>query len=116
MSCLFNSLSYFLHDSSYDIRQKVCDYLEKNGNIVDGMDTKVILQMESSNYIDDMRNTSVWGGAIEIQCTCNIYNMRVIVHNHRNRGHKDIEFLPIHGNYDKTINIWWNGSHYKPIR
>ena len=27
MSCLFNSLSYFLNENSYDIRQKICNYL-----------------------------------------------------------------------------------------
>lgn len=30
MSCLFNSLSYFINENSYDIRQKICNYLENN--------------------------------------------------------------------------------------
>ena len=30
MSCLFNSLNYFIKEGSDNIRQKVCDYLEEN--------------------------------------------------------------------------------------
>ena len=34
MSCLFNSLSYFIPENSYNIRQKICDYLEENKPII----------------------------------------------------------------------------------
>ena len=38
MSCLFNSLSYFIKEDSYIIRNKICDYLEQNKKIIDGLD------------------------------------------------------------------------------
>ena len=35
MSCLFNSLHYFIpNESSFDIRQKICDYLQGNKKII----------------------------------------------------------------------------------
>jgi hypothetical protein len=47
MSCLFNSLSYFIHDNSYNIRQRICDYLEENKPIIDGLNTNFILNLEN---------------------------------------------------------------------
>ena len=69
MSCLFNSMSYFFKEDSQIIRNKICDYLQENKPIIDGLDTKFILSMENSNYINNMRNSSSWGGAIEIQAS-----------------------------------------------
>ena len=116
MSCLFNSLSYFIQEPSYQVRQTICDYLEANKHIMDGLETATILAMENANYIRDMRCMSTWGGGIEIQCACNIWNMRIIVLNYRNRGGKDIEFLPLSGVIERTIKIYWTGGHYEPIR
>jgi hypothetical protein len=48
MSCLFNSLSYFIKEDSNIIRNKICDYLEENKQIIDGIETKLILQYEIS--------------------------------------------------------------------
>ncbi len=64
MSCLFNSLSFFIKDDSFKIRQTICDYLHENKPIIDGLDTSEILQYENDNYIQNMRNTSTW----EINC------------------------------------------------
>jgi hypothetical protein len=119
MSCLFNSLSYFFNENSFIIRQKICDYLQNNHKIIDGLDTEFILQLENPNYIQHMRNTSTWGGAIEIQVACNLYNVIIIVRNYRDNNGKNIEFLPI--SYDcikdiKKIELEWSGGHYKPVR
>ena len=116
MSCLFNSLSYFIKDESFKIRQTICDYLQENKPIIDGLETKEILRYENSNYIQYMRNTSTWGGAIEIQCACNIWNSRIIVLNNRDRGNRTIEFLPLSNQYEKTIYLDWTGGHYEPVR
>lgn len=119
MSCLFNSLSYFFNDNAYNIRQKICDYLQNNEPIMEGLDTKFILDLESANYIENMRSTQTWGGAIEIQTACNIWNTRIFVKNIRdNNNDKDIEFLPINKNsqYNNTIFLEWSGGHYEPIK
>lgn len=117
MSCLFNSINYFIKEGSYEIRQKICDYLEENNPIIDGLDTNNILLFESESseiYISNMRLTTTMGGAIEIQCACNIWNLRINVQNNNDI----IEFIPIEcNNRDdiKTINIYWTGGHYDPI-
>ena len=120
MSCLFNSLSYFISDNSLTIRQKICDYLENNNPIIDGIDTKFILQLENNNYIASMRNTNTWGGAIEIQVACIIWNLRIIVKNNRDIKNTIIEFIPLQRKeqipYCKTIELNWTGGHYEPER
>ena len=120
MSCLFNSLSHFIADSSYNIRQKICDYLEQNEPIIDGLETSTILELENngtpSQYIANMRSTSTWGGAIEIQAACNIWKLSIHVKNYRDGDNKVIQFVPITGNYDRTISVYWTGGHYEPIR
>lgn len=120
MSCLFNSLSYFVSIDSFTLRQTICDYLEQNRPIIDGLDTDFVLSLESgttaAEYIRRMRNTSEWGGAPEIQAACNLWNMCIIVRNYRNRGTKNIEFVPLSGTYERTIELYWTGGHYEPIR
>jgi hypothetical protein len=118
MSCLFISLDYFVKETSYIVRQKICDYLEENKPIMEGLDTKFILDMENPNYIQNMRNTSTWGGAIEIQSACNIWNLRIIVKDirHRHSQNNNIEFIPINNKFDRSITLEWSGGHYEPVR
>lgn len=121
MSCLFNSLSYFIKEDSYLIRNKICDYLEQNNKIIDGLETQFIINLDSNNYVQNMRNQSTWGGAIEIQVACNIWNLRIIVHNYRDKDktNNKIEFIPINNSIDniiKTIELYWTGGHYEPIK
>ena len=115
MSCLFVSLSYFFNEDNCIIRQKICDYLESNNIIIDGMSTSDVLEIDRVNYVNDMRNLLTMGGAIEIQCACNIWNCQINVH-HDNNNYKIIEFLPLNKSINKIINIHWNGCHYEPIR
>lgn len=118
MSCLFNSLHYFIKEGSYEIRQKICDYLQENKPIIDGLDTNYILSLESQsseNYISNMRLMSTWGGAIEIQCACNIWSLCINVKNYRDNNNSIIEFIPLNNHYNKTINIYWTGGHYEPV-
>ena len=128
MSCLFNSMSHCIKEDwgPHGIRQRICDYLQSNLPILDGMETRDVLQLEapsSEHYISNMRKSSTWGGAIEIQCACNIWNARIIVHDIRfgNNGNnsKKIEFLPLHINIDSIIpplefELEWSGGHYEP--
>ena len=119
MSCLFDSLSYFFNIDSYTIRQKICDYLENNNKIIDGLDTKFILNLDNTNYIENMRFSHTWGGAIEIQAACNLWNIKIVVHNKRDINNSIIEFIPIFlpsKTIQGTINIEWTGGHYEPLR
>ena len=119
MSCLFNSLSYFIDENSCQIRQKICDYLQSNLPIIDGIETSHVLELEHDsafNYINSMRSICTWGGAIEIQAACNIWKICVNVRNDRDHYAKTIQFIPINNQYDRTIDIYWTGGHYEPIR
>jgi len=125
MSCLFNSLSRFIvpQTDPQAIRQRICDYLQANSPIIDGMATHDVLQLDSStpsdHYISAMRSPSTWGGAIEIQAACNIWNARIVVHDVRRQEQeqKSIEFLPVATNAtDKTFQLEWSGGHYEPVR
>jgi len=100
------------------MRQTICDYLQENKPIIDGLETRDILNNEATDkdtYITNMRETSTCGGAIEIQCACNIWNIQINVLNYRDDANRIIEFIPLHGNISNTINIHWNGDHYEPI-
>ena len=126
MSCLFNSLSHFIAPQTdpQAIRQRICDYLQANLPIIDGMATHDVLQLDSLNtseqYIGAMRTLTTWGGAIEIQAACNIWNARIVVHDIRSSHGKTIEFLPVSTNAinapDKTFTLEWSGGHYEPVR
>jgi hypothetical protein len=127
MSCLFNSLSHFIAQTEpQTIRQRICDYLQANSPIIDGMATHDVLQLESSSspdhYILAMRALTTWGGAIEIQAACNIWNARIIVHDVRRLAEekKTIEFLPVSNASSNastdTFHLEWSGGHYEPVR
>ena len=113
MSCLFNSMSYFLKYTPDEIRQKICDYLESNKPIIEGLDTKFILDLDEPNYVRNMRNRNQWGGGIEIQAACNLWNLRIIIHNIRDKTTL-IEFIPLTNKFMYTIELTWNGSHFEP--
>ena len=115
MSCLFNSIGKLLDKNPQVLRNEICDYLQANNKLIDGLDTKAILKMESMNYVRNMRRPSSWGGAIEIQCACNICNCRINVLNIRERPQRTIEFIPSNGKIERTLNISWTGGHYEPI-
>ena len=114
MSCLFNSLSYHIKLDSQQIRQLICDYLRHNKPIIDGMETQAVLDLEAQDYVQKMRSASTWGGAIEIQCACNIWHTKINVFNQRDNT--TIEFLPLDGNFLSVISLSWNGSHFEPIK
>ena len=114
MSCLFQALSYFLVYSTDEIRQKICDYLESNQPIMEGLDTKFILELDDINYVQNMRNSSQWGGGIEIQTACNLFDLRIIVHKLIG-DRRTIEFLPVTKRPVYTIEITWNGFHFEPV-
>jgi hypothetical protein len=132
MSCLFNSMSHFIKEDGgpNGIRQRICDYLEKNLPILEGMETRDVLQLEAptaAHYISKMRNPSTWGGAIEIQCACNIWNARIIVHDIRSHNsdnnNNKIEFLPLQKSNTSAntaspieLHLEWSGGHYEPRR
>lgn len=116
MSCLFNSLSYFLKNvNSSQLRQLICTYLKTNPNILDDIPASDITTWENStnleDYIKKMSLNSTWGGAIEIKCFCELFKVDVKV-KHKNRI---ISFTPNDPDVSKgTVTILYTGNHYEP--
>ena len=116
MSCLYDSLSFFIGIDSYKLRQIICDYLEDNGKVMEDLDTNELLNIIDKDYIAKMRNSYTWGDAIIIKSACNIWNIRIIVYINPEHS-KNIEFLPLYGIFTKTIYLEWQGTiHYVPVR
>ena len=117
MSCLFNSLSYFINISPINLRHIICDYLLSNPNILDTIDAKNVTQWESGTsleqYVSHMRHNSTWGGAIEIRSYCNIFNIQV---NIIMTDNTIIEFIPDNNKPTRIINLLYTGNHYEPIK
>jgi hypothetical protein len=116
MSCLFNTLSKFIELNSNELRENICNYLQNNPILYEDMkaENAIVWSNEGykniEQYIEMMRSTSTWGGAIEIKAFCNMYHMKVIV-NGRN-GRERVEFLPAIKSSSNDIEIKWNGGHY----
>ena len=118
MSCLFNSLSKFVNVKPNNLRENICNFLEKNPILITGDDRNItnalcvadIIPNELSTYLSKMRNSNTWGGGIEIKAFCEIYNYQVNVHIPNNIM---IPFYPI-GLPLKIINISWTGNHFIP--
>ena len=112
MSCLFNSLSKFVNISPQNLRKQICDFLKSNPIILDNIKVSEVINWENGmdihNYINNMEQTSTWGGGIEIKCFCEIYQIGVII-NHNNR---QIEFIPSSGRCENIIILNYTGNHY----
>ena len=121
MSCLFVSLQYFIPSlTPLQIRHQICDYLSQNKPVIEGLDTREMLNMiharGDENYIKEMRNSSTWGTAIEIQAACNIWRTAIIVKNIRDNPSTNITFTPVNSAAQSTISVSWSGNHYEPLR
>ena len=116
MSCLFDTLSSFVNLKSTDLRENICNYLKNNPNLYEDIKAEdyIIWNGEQhkniESYIDMMRKTSTWGGAIEIKAFCNMYHTKVIVNGRNNK--EKVEFIPAIKSSSKDITINWNGGHY----
>jgi hypothetical protein len=115
MSCLFHSLGQLLKIPTDTVRQQICDYLQADKPILDGMETHDVLALEggpSAAYIQRMRQSSTWGGAIEIQAAVRIWNVCVTVQNRRDRT-APIEFVT--ADPTSVLVLYWTGGHYEPV-
>jgi hypothetical protein len=124
MSCLFESLSSFIENvDHFQLRNIICDYIATNPRILDSYDVSSVIwetNITLQQYVENMRNPSTWGGALEIKAFCNIFNIDVVVHH--TSTNKEIEFksdsLKIYqkseGSFSVRINLLYNGNHYDP--
>lgn len=116
MSCLFDSLSEFVNTRSLQLRQDICDFLEKNPKLLDEMSAEELVKFETDcnlkDYIFKMRQQSTMGGAIEIKAFCMMFNRNVKINstpNNRNIEFIMAEDLPF-------VYLKWTGGHYDPVK
>jgi len=119
MSCLYRSLSHFIaHMDENQLRQCICNYLETNPSLMEDMSLADIVALEDVSYSKDdyvrrMRNTSTWGGAIEIKAFCDLFGANVEV---RVRSTQEsIHFQPSPPVSTMNVRIEWQGHHFEPI-
>ena len=100
MSCLFISLARLLNIDHSVLRHQICNYIiHKSDKMWDG--TKISDWIEYAagdryqsvqQYVDEMRNSSQWGGAPEIAICCMIYNVSIEVINLQNTPNTKVLF------------------------
>lgn len=124
MSCLFQSLGKLLRIPHETLRKDVCDYLQSNPVFVDdGTRAHEVIEWDSSgtpsSYVESMRSTSTWGGAVEIRAVCDMTGRVVHVQNlcsGNNTSKKVIDFYPLRAHPNrKCLTVSWNGCHYEAV-
>ena len=123
MSCLFQSLAYFVQtDDPHVIRQKICNYLVLDQKISFANATDYVqweYNMDLVSYVSRMRQPQVWGSSIELQCFCELYNYAVTVTDLRQPSNNtSFTFMPTRKNQGalKFAQLTWNGGHYEAIK
>jgi len=125
MSCLFLSLSHFIHEvEENQLRQMICDYMATNPMIMEGLTLDQVIHfeegVEKTRYIEGMRNPSTWGGAIEIKSFCEMFKIEVeveILSSHQ----KAVLFSPTLPSNTTLLKPWdririqWQGHHFEPL-
>ena len=118
MSCLFQAFSHFVPDDSPDlIRQKVCNFLALNRRLGNRDARTYVVWLSGEDldaYVANMRRESTWGGAIEIQAFCELYDVHVTSIDLRTGD--TMEYQPSGSSQGLRITITWNGGHYEPQR
>jgi hypothetical protein len=111
-------MSYFLKMDPQVIRNKICDYLVSDPELIDGMKASEIVDIESNLplnlYIIRMRSPASWGGAIEINCATKIFGYNFEVVNIRSHPHSIIKFE--HSGNTNVGKLTWSGGHFEPVR
>ena len=115
MSCLFNSLSYFVNvnEDGKNLRNIICDYLEEDNIIFDDMNVSKIVEPETTcDYVTNMRCENTFGGALEIKAFCRLFKLNVLVKSFPNN--RNIEFVE-NKNTNNWVIISWTGNHFEPL-
>lgn len=82
MSCLFRALSKFVKDQKVDekiLRDSICTYIQETEFLIKEVSDISLFGCPKPTYVSKMRRPQSWGGAIEIQAFCQMFNAKVIV-------------------------------------
>ena len=122
MSCLFQSLGYFVRVHPDILRRQICEFLATDPVIIQP-DFKVSVAIKFqpdipstslAQYVQMMSLQHTNGGAIEIRAFCLLYNKNVKVELcGQHVSQKPIEFA--YNPHFDWVKISWNGGHYEPV-
>lgn len=136
MSCLFDSVSSFTKNcSSSDLRSIVVHYLQSDPVYWDTMRFGEVFPFfppedvhgcsNVNEYVERMKYSHTWGGAIEIQAMCNLFQISIRVHvlnHHRGRPSSPppITFVPAAASAASSppqvvLDVLWTGNHFDPL-
>ena len=106
MSCLFDSLSYYVTNmNGKKLRKIIVDFLQEDPILIDpDVRLSKILETENKNvssYVKKMELDHVWGGAIEIKAFCEKFGISVYVYVISNND--IIKFVPSNQKFEKKI-------------
>lgn len=116
MSCLFDSLSYYVTNmDGKKLRKVIVDFLLEDPILIDpDVRLSKILETENktlSSYGQKMKLDHVWGGAIEIKAFCEKFGISVYVYVISTND--IIKFVPSQQKFEKKyIKLMWNGTHF----
>ncbi|CAF1462467.1 unnamed protein product [Adineta steineri] len=116
-SCLFNALNFLINDGNFDVhnadnanlqlRHQIAHIIEEQPDIYTGS----VLGRPPEDYVQWIRNTNSWGGAIEIGVFAEAYQIEVRVLN-LTTG----RIIPIGpSNATRYAYVTWNRTHFEPI-
>lgn len=121
MSCLFQSIGELIGKTHQNTRKEICDYMQSHlEHEHQGMRLKdwIRWQLHSTNphqYIQQMRQPSVWGGAMELAIATKVYQSDIIVIN--GYGKQVAEFLWKEQHTARTrLILQWTGVHYEGLQ
>jgi len=121
MSCLFNSLFPFIPSthrkditSVHSLRLYLCEYLSTDPELLPGLPFHTIVA-QVPEYLSRMKQSSTWGGAIEILAFANCFASAIVVYSTR-AGLRTQLFVPATRVVHQEACITYNGGHYEPVK
>jgi hypothetical protein len=113
MSCLFHSIGACLGFTQEAVRHDILEYMVDNADkkhddvkLKDWIESAEDVSFEA--YLADMRKEDTWGGAVELDIACLLYNANVIVHFNKKR-------IVIGTPRSKELHIKYTGNHFEPL-
>jgi len=130
MACLFRSLTALLHSQQlaatdpeqrqHELRQRICNVMAGNPQVGEVRLSEYLDMSDEGpleQYVSNMRQSHIWGGATEIIMFCELYRFRVRCKPagaRQNESTKEMVFESQHRSPLYTGTITWNGGHFEP--
>jgi hypothetical protein len=125
MSCLFNSLGHLLGQSGTTVRKRLVDYTSTHlDDQHQGMTIREWIAWQGngnnehdniSRYLQTMRSSSTWGGAMELAMATRCYCVDILVVNERRKVVAEFLWREQCTARVRLI-LEWTGVHYEPLR